>query len=392
MLLRIISKALIHRRNRVLVATTALIVGAAITAALLSVYYDAGQKISHELRRYGANLMITSARPGDQIDESVATEMTGSNWPAEIAGATPFLYVVAAASVPNEPPFRLVVAGTQFEQFRKTSPWASVEGSWIDSRSTNSECLVGAQFARLHGVKPGDRLSLSSESAANTSAFRQPNAYSIAAGVVLDVAGVLTTASEEDNQIFVTLGTAQQLSGLRGRVSAVAVSAVGRSGAIEQLASEVNARFPGVRARAIRQIAASEDRILSRIRLMMLLVTIVILAAAALSTSTTLTALVIERRREIGTMKAIGAEDRKLTTLFLLELGGLGTACGLAGYALGLGLAQLIGRSLFSSAVSPRIAVFVVVIALTLGIALISGLVPVRRIRQVEPANILKGD
>ncbi|HEU4386767.1 MAG TPA: FtsX-like permease family protein [Blastocatellia bacterium] len=398
MLLRIIGKALLHRRNRVMVATMALIVGAGITAALLSVYYDAGQKMSHELRRYGANLMITPAQQGGQMDESVAADMTGSGWPAEVAGATPFLYVVGEASVPNGSPTRLIVAGTRFEQFRKTSPWSKVEGKWVDDLSISSECLVGAEFARISGVKAGDTLLLSVETAPGKAPLTEPSAdYSVASakpalGVRLVVAGVLTTGSEEDNYIFVTLGAAQQVSGLHRRISAVAVSAVGQSDAIEQLASQINARFPGVRGRPIRQIAEGEDRVLTRIRLMMLLVTAVILAAAALSTSTTLTALVIERRREIGTMKAIGAEDRKLTALFLLELGGLGTTCGIAGYALGLALAQPIGRSLFSSAVSPRLVVFVVVVALTLGIALISGFVPVRRIRQVEPANILKGD
>jgi putative ABC transport system permease protein len=91
-------------------------------------------------------------------------------------------------------------------------------------------------------------------------------------------------------------------------------------------------------------------------------------------------------------MKAIGAEDRQLTLLFLIELAGLGLLCGVSGYGAGLALAQLIGNSLFNSPIAPRPAVFAAVIGLTLAVAVVSGLLPIKRMRQVEPAIILKGD
>ena len=136
----------------------------------------------------------------------------------------------------------------------------------------------------------------------------------------------------------------------------------------------------------------SEGRILSRLRLTMLLVAIVILTAASLSVGTTLVAMVMDRQKEYGAMKAIGAEDSDLLRLFLVELGGLGLGGGIIGYALGMFVAQPIGRSLFNSPVAPRLTVFVIILIISLAVAMLSGILPIRRIKEVEPAIILKGD
>src|SRR5262249_3076324 len=200
------------------------------------------------------------------------------------------------------------------------------------------------------------------------------------------VAGLLDTGGPEDDQVIVTLTAAQQLSGLGGRLSAVAISASGSPAQIESLASSIDSHVSGARADLVRQIAQSEGRILGSLRLTMLLVSLFILTAASLSVATTLTALVMDRRKEIGTMKAIGADASDLLRLFLVELAGLGLAGGLIGYVLGMLVAQPIGRSLFNSPVAPRLAVLVIILSISLAVAMCSGILPVRRIREVEPA------
>ena len=145
-------------------------------------------------------------------------------------------------------------------------------------------------------------------------------------------------------------------------------------------------------AKPIRQIAESEGAILGKLRLMMILVTVLVLAGAVLSVATTLTELVLERRVEIGTMKALGARDSRLLSHFVSELGALGLAGGLAGYVVGLVLAQLIGHSLFNRAVAPSVIVLMTVVMLSISIAMVSGIVPIRSMRAIKPAVILKGD
>src|SRR5262249_14773049 len=183
------------------------------------------------------------------------------------------------------------------------------------------------------------------------------------------VSGIVTTGADEDNQIFASLQAAQKLAGLEGSVSAIAVSAIGSSGQIARLSQDIGAQSGSISAHPVRQLAESEGRLLGKLRLMILLVTVLILVGAALSVATTLTALVMERRQEIGTMKAIGAEDSHLLRQFLFELGGLGLAGGSLGYLIGLALAQAIGFSLFNSPVAPRFIVFIAVIGIALTVA-----------------------
>jgi putative ABC transport system permease protein len=256
------------------------------------------------------------------------------------------------------------------------SPWWRVIGEWIESRDDERKCLIGVHLARQIKANQNNRIELVYGAARRT----------------FTVAGLLDTGGPEDDQVVVSLKAAQSLGGLPGRLTAIAISASGGQDRVESLASSIDSRLAGARADLVRQIAESEGRILVRLRLTMLLVALLILTAAALSVGTTLVALVMDRRKEIGTMKAIGADGADLLRLFLVELGGLGLCGGIIGYGLGMVAAQPIGRSLFNSAVAPRFAVFAIILIVSFAVAMLSGLVPIKRIKEVEPAVILKGD
>jgi putative ABC transport system permease protein len=410
MFLRIAAKAMTHRRNRLGVAAIALIVGSTVTTAMLSVYYDAGRKMNRELRAYGANIMVSPSE-GTSLDQNAMDRLTSGSWP-EIIGTAPFLYVVAQGrekphgtagltSQPESSDLRtIVVTGTWVDQARKLSPWWQVRGNWIESRDDDSECLIGEHLAHQLGMDQANLLELSygaqeslETAAGGTAGTTEPKlGPSASARRTFTVAGILDTGGPEDDQVVVSLRAAQELAGLSGKLSAIAISASGGQDRVEALASHINSSLVSARADLVRQIAESEGRVLGRLRLTMLLLALLILTAAALSVGTTLTALVMDRRKEIGTMKAIGAEGSDLLRLFLVELAGIGLGGGIVGYVLGMVLAQPIGRSLFSAPVSPRLAVFLMILMISLAVALLSAVLPIRRIRDVEPALILKGD
>ncbi|HKV41156.1 MAG TPA: ABC transporter permease [Blastocatellia bacterium] len=429
MFFRIIAKAIIHRRGRVAVALTALVVGSSVAAAMLSVYYDAGRKMSRELRSYGANVMLAPVGSAKLFDQNIFDRLQRGRWPVEIVGAAPYLYVVADARTGKGDPVSIIASGTIIPDARKISPWWRIDGAWPASGDDVSACLVGTSLAKRMGLVKGSNLVLvygetgsdsTQDDAGEVTTRRSDNAPSAAdttegegaatgqkgvsstrpdsaaignpgKEISCTVEGIVTTGGAEDDQVLVSLGRLQQLAGLQGRLSAVAVSAAGTTAAIESLARDVQSGL-GVRADVVRQISKSEGLVLGKLRLTMLLVTVLILAAASLSVGTTLTAMIMDRRKEIGTMKAIGAQDERLLRLVLFELGGMGVTGGIAGYAVGLVLAQPIGRALFNSSVTPRALVFGIVLLISITVALVSGIVPVRRIREVQPATILRGD
>ena len=107
---------------------------------------------------------------------------------------------------------------------------------------------------------------------------------------------------------------------------------------------------------AIRRVAETEGRILSRVSTLLWIVTLAALVAAALAVAATSATTVLERRAEIGIMKAIGATNALVGGIFLAEQVMLAIAGGAVGFFVGAGLRDFWARA--SSARLPRRAWF----------------------------------
>ena len=121
MFFRLVAKSILYRRGRAAVAVLALLVGSGMAAAMLSVYYDASQKMTRELRAYGANIMVTAKELGNEIDQTILADFKRAQPSTEIVAAAPYLYEVAAArsTAPKTRSTTLVLTGTDFEQIKK---------------------------------------------------------------------------------------------------------------------------------------------------------------------------------------------------------------------------------------------------------------------------------
>ena len=107
---------------------------------------------------------------------------------------------------------------------------------------------------------------------------------------------------------------------------------------------------------------------------------------------TTMTTSVIERQKEIGLMKSVGAENKKIVSLFFSEAAIIGSIGGVLGFIIGVILAQVIGLSVFSTSISPQYQILPVAILISIGVSLFASVLPVRRAVKVEPAVVLRGE
>jgi putative ABC transport system permease protein len=208
----------------------------------------------------------------------------------------------------------------------------------------------------------------------------------------LTVVGIVMTDGYEDNQIFVNLQVAQEITGRTGKLHTIQVSALCNACPVETFAEEIENLIPYVEGRSVKQLVHAEMDILGKVQNMMFLVTIVALIASALGVMTTMITSVIERQKEIGLMKSVGAENKKIIALFLSEAAIIGVIGGIIGYLVGLILAQLIGISVFSLSITPRFEIIPITIGISVGVALLACILPVRRAVQVEPAIVLRGE
>jgi len=372
MFLRILWKLLGASRGRLVVALIALTSGAAVCSALLNVNFDAERKLTQEFRTLGANVVVAPPAAGGEaaLADSAVLDRIAELHSTQIAATAPYLYV--AANSGSRP---VILAGTWFDQVARMNSWWKVDGGWVSSRDDKEHCLVGFSAARQLGIAPGSSVELRSGNHAAS----------------LSVIGIVTTGGAEDNQILTSLDTAQSLAGLPGRVSLVQLSVSGTPAEIESVARALANHLAGLDVRPVRQIAAAEGTILGRIQGLIFWTIALILILSMLGVLASMAALAMERRRDVGLMKAIGGTEPRIMRLFLAEAGALGAVGGLLGFLLGVMLARWMGERVFGVVISARFEVLPVTIALTVGVAL-AGAFPLRLLGRVRPAEILRGE
>jgi putative ABC transport system permease protein len=372
MFLRILWKLLGASRGRLAVALIALTSGAAVCSALLNVNLDAERKLTQEFRTLGANVVVAPPSGGGEaaLADSAVLDHIDTLRLARIVATAPYLYV--AANSGSQP---VILAGTWFDQVSKMNSWWKVEGGAITSRDDHEHCLVGVTAARQLGLSPGSSVQLRSGER----------------NLSLTVSGIVTTGGAEDNQILTNLDSVQSFAGLSGRVSLVQISVSGTPSEIVEVTRKLTESLPGLDVRPVRQIAAAEGTILGKIRGMIFWTIALILVLSMLGVLASMAALAMERRRDVGLMKALGGTVPRIMRLFLAEAGALGAVGGLAGFLLGVVLARWIGERIFGVVISARFEVLPITILLTVGVAL-AGSFPLRLLGRVRPAEILRGE
>jgi len=101
--------------------------------------------------------------------------------------------------------------------------------------------------------------------------------------------------------------------------------------------------------------------------------------------------LAMERRRDVGLMKALGGSVRRVMRFFLAEATAIGAVGGIVGCGVGMLLAEWIGQRVFDASITPRLVVVPVTVALMILVAL-AGAMPLRLLGRVRPAEILRGE
>ncbi len=359
---RFVLAAVKYRRRRLLLAFTGLAVTATLATALFSIYWDVDRKMRREFRGYGANLVIAHGQNSRTVplEAVAAAERLG-------AVAAPFLYTIGG--VGNE---RVVVEGVDFQRAAPLTSYWQITGAHAAGAG---ECLAGSALATHFHVTTGQTLALAS-------------------GACI-VRGIVSTGGNEDNQLIVPFDRAVADAGLRDAASVVEVRADGQH--VEETRAALARALPETDVRVLHAIAETEASVVLKVKAAVFSLALVIFAITTLCVTGNFSALVIERSKEIGVLKAIGAAEKKIAALLLSESLVLALASTVAGYAVGLAVAYGIGRGIFSdggsvTAIGVDFAVFAPVMLVTLLVAVIATLFAASRIWRIEPAVILRGE
>jgi len=418
MFLRLVYESFRRQKRRKLLAGSAVALGVGVTTAMIAVATDVGDKISSELRSYGANLIITpqddtldlevsgvNLKPpsdGAYLNEGDLPRIKGIFWRNNIVGFAPMLPV--NINVPANAD-QITLLGTYFarqvrfgkDEFvtgvRSTFPWWKVEGAWPDDNS--QDVLIGERLATRLSLAPGKQVEIGTQN--------------------YPIAGILSTGGEEDNQIVAPLRVAQQVLGRSTAVRRVYVSAITKpedafarrdpkslSGAMydrwycspypQSIAYQLQEAIPNSHAEQIRRIAQNEGRVLSRVKGLMLLLTLAALLASALAVSAAMATAIFERRAEVGLMKALGAGRFSVAALFFTEAALLAATGGVAGFLAGSLIARQIGHSIFNSQIAIQPALLPLILMIAAAVTFAGSAMAIRRAVQLDPVRALRGE
>jgi putative ABC transport system permease protein len=417
MFLRLLYESFRRQKRRKLLAGVAIMLGVGVATAMIAVATDIGDKISHELRTYGANLIVTpqedtldveiggaNLKPpsdGSYLDEADLPKIKGMFWRNNIVGFSPMLPVTV--NLGDEP--NVTVQGTYFARHvvfgqqdfvtgvRTTHPWWKVQGSWPDDNS--QDVLLGDRLAARFHRTAGQEIEL--------------------AGHTHRISGILSTGGPEDNQVVAPLKIAQQILGKTGAVGRIYVSAVTKpedafarrdpkslspemydrwycSPYAQSIAYQLQEAIPHSHAEQIRQVAQNEGTVLSRIQGLMLLITFAALLASALAVSASMATAVLERRSEVGLMKALGAGNLAVAAMFFAEATLLALLAGAVGFAGGALLARQIGDSIFNSQITIQPVLLPVILSIAVLVTFAGSAAAIRRAVKFDPVYALRGD
>jgi putative ABC transport system permease protein len=376
---RIVRRLITANYGRLFVILLALGAGAAITSALLNLQIDAKRRLTTEFRALGANVIV--APRDDNANSSGATlaESALVGLPTENAGkpvsAVAFLYVIGQVARAGEIHHEAaVIAGTAGQGLTQVRPGRRTEYS-AESEKDPAACEVGAKAAAQFKVHVGDSLHLSNHG-------REATCKAFA---------VVATGGAEDTQIFTKLATAQMLADLPGRISLAQLSVTGTPDSIERFISSLAQRLPGADVHGIKQLAQAEGNLYNRISGLLTATVILVLILTSLCVMAGMSNVAIERKNDVGLMKAIGGSVRRVVRLFLAEAILMGIAGGVIGSAVGILGSIWLGKTVFGVAAQPRWIVYPVSVGITILVSIASAF-PLRRLASVRPASVFRGE
>ncbi|MDR0548204.1 MAG: ABC transporter permease [Deltaproteobacteria bacterium] len=364
--------SLIRRRSRLLAALLGVALGAVVLFGLISLCRDLPRQFRDEFRAYGANLVFAGLGSA-RLDLNDLKKAKGLLPPNKLLGLTPLRY----ESVRNRlRPY--VAVGVDFAQSQKTSPFWRVTGRWPNEPF---EMLVGADIALNSDLKEGSFATIDG---------RNPNQERYAKD--FRIVGTLATGGVEDGFLFMALADLEKMTGISGVADLAEASLTLGADELKTLAANVKATVPSVEARLVTRITDSETNALTKLTSLVYLVAVVILALTMICVATTMMTVVLERRKEIGLKKALGAENNRVAREFLVEGAIVGFVGGFLGSLGGVVFAQIVAYNVFGRVMTPRLYLIPLTMLVMVIVAVVASRSPVKKASGIEPALVLKGE
>ncbi len=323
-----------------LISVLGVTLGVAVLIIVISVMTGFDQQLRDKILGFSPHLRVVEPEHAMQGYQEVMRTISSN---PEVKAVAP--YVMGRVMVETEPE----EGQAQFEApiLRGIDPklqahMTTVHSNIVDGKYdvSNRGLLIGIEFARSMHLAVGDMVSIySPEDLKQMKENRGKEGQEIHLGNEFEVRGIFDVGYYEYNYEFLitSLRAAQELYVLRGAVHGLEVMLKHPNHAElvkQQLARELGPRF------MITTWMDENSSLLGAVvveKNVMFYLLFFIMIVAALCILSALITFVVQKTREIGMLKALGATDLQVSGLFLSQSGFVGVV----GVALGFGLGML---------------------------------------------------
>ena len=383
-----------RRKLRTGLTVAGIAVGVALILVLLSLVAGIDVQVKSSIRSLGGvditiyNSTITNARQTFFLGSSATLNESMVN----DIGRIPNVYAVSPQSteVVSVNGTLAPIWGIDPATYDKVSTGLNIVHGTEIAQNDNQVAVLGIGLEQLFNASLYDHVLIQGRPPYNSN------------NCTLTVIGTYETGvTLTDRGIYVPIDILQNLTDSSGQVTSILVK-VDDPNNIDAVSSEISGLFSDVRVVTISNVAAQASQLLNTLTLFFAALGIVALVAGSFGVINTMLISVIERTREIGTLKAIGASENTVLRMFIIEaviLGCLGAAVGAAvGSLSSFILAELSVRALPAVAgratarISPVLTPTNLLISMSLGLAtgVLAGLYPAWRAARMKPVEALR--
>jgi putative ABC transport system permease protein len=228
-------------------------------------------------------------------------------------------------------------------------------------------------------VEVGDRIKLTADVNA------EEKVLTVRVVGILEEAG---GAFGSDSEFFVPLKTVEQFFKTNGKYDTIQVL-VEDSDLVETVADNIEDEIEGVTAMTAASAMDMISSITGTIEAVLGGVAAISLLVAGVGIINTMTVSVMERTKEIGTMKAIGAKSTDILIMFMTEAALTGVVGGVLGAGFGFILGDIVGNFVGVTS-SPTISLALMVVGFAVVTSVVSGLYPSWSASQLSPVEALR--
>jgi len=379
-----------HRKLRSWLTIVGMVIGIGAIIALISITQGLQASVEQQFESFGVNRIFIAPKgfqgPGSQSEGLTKDDVDTIESIGDFEYVTPFLFLTQEIEFKNEVKFTAIFAmpPEDVKRFFEDVDVETEQGRFLKE---------GEKFVALIGSRvPTDIFDKE---------VRVRNRIKIG-GKEFKVIGILESQgnAEDDNSITIPLDTGREIFNKPDDVDGI-ITQVKPGLDIETVQKRIEKKLEDARddenfqVLTASQIAEQVTQILGVFQIVLVGIAAISLVVGGIGIMNSMYTSVLERTREIGIMKAIGAKNSDILSIFLIESGLIGLIGGIFGVSLGIGIAFLVetaaaaaGFSFLQISASPFLIVFGLLFAILVGIA--SGTLPAVQASKLRPVEALR--